>query len=134
VVGQGAKLKLFDTDLKLIQEYDLSSSSITLGQSVSFSPDGSKVYAGVYDGTWNELDLKTGQLLKVRFSSNETGATNLVVAPEGDRIAFMGGGFVQVADLDVDRVYRNICSWLRPRLPYIPDLSEDDRRLCAKMP
>jgi WD40 repeat protein len=134
VVGQGAKLKLFNADLELLKEYDLSSSSITLGQSVSFSPDGSKIYAGVYDGTWNELDRKTGQLLKVRFSSNETGATNLVVAPQGDRIAFMGGGFVQVADLNVDRVYQNICSWLRPRLPHIPDLSEDDRKLCAAQP
>jgi WD40 repeat protein len=131
LVGQGAKLRLFDADLRPLKDYELSSSSITLGQSVTFSPDGSKIYAGVYDGTWNELDRKTGQLLKVRFSSNETGATNLVVSPKGDQIAFMGGGFVQLADLNVDRVYKKMCAWLAPRLPYIPDLTDEDRKLCA---
>jgi hypothetical protein len=98
---------------------------------VAFSPDGNKVYAGVYDGSWNELDLKSRQLFKVRFSSGETGATNLVVSPLGDKLAFMGGGFVQLADLNVERVYKKMCVWLKPRLPFIPDLSGDDRALCA---
>jgi WD40 repeat protein len=134
LVGDGSKLKLFDTDLNLISEHELTSSSVVKGQSVAFAPDGSKVYAGAYDGTWNELDRKSGQLIKVRFSFNEAGATNIVVAPTGDKLAFMGGGFVQVVDLDADRVYRNICSWLAPRLPFISDLRLEDRNICVGFP
>lgn len=131
IVGQDSLLKILDTDLKELGSYELSPGKVTIGQSVAFSADGSRVYADVYDGSWNELDLKTGQLLKVRFSSGETGATNLVVSPKGDQLAFMGGGFVQLADLNVDRVYKKMCAWLAPRLPYIPDLTDEDRKLCA---
>jgi len=130
LVGSGIKLKILDNNLNLLKEFELSNTTANFVQSVTYSPDGSKVYAGLYGGIWIEVDLKSGQMLNVRFSSSETGIFNLVVSPQGDRLAFMGGGFVQVADLNVDRVYQNICSWLRPRLPYIPDLSDDDRNLC----
>ena len=130
VVGFGSKLKIYDFDLNLKREFNLSPSSIAIGQSVNYSPDGSKVYAGVYEGTWSEIELKTGKQLRIRFSVSETSTTNLVISPSGDKLAFMGGGFVQVSDLNLDRVYKNICTWLRPRLPHIPDLSEVDRNLC----
>jgi hypothetical protein len=48
-------------------------------------------------------------------------------------LVFMGGGFVQLAELDVDKVYKKMGSWLSPRLPYIPDLSEEERGLVPSL-
>lgn len=134
VVGKGATLNLYDANLKFIRSFELSKNSINQGQSVVFSPDGTKIYASVFDGTWNEVDLKTGKILQVRFSSTQAGARHITVNPQGDSIAFVGGGFVQIADLNVDRVYQKICTWLKPRLASIPDLSAEESSLCAATP
>ncbi|MDQ3233375.1 MAG: hypothetical protein M3Q07_16275, partial [Pseudobdellovibrionaceae bacterium] len=82
-------------------------------------------------GYWHEVDLAKKTQFKVRFATSSAAAFNISVSPSGDKLAFMGAGFVQVIDTSSDEMYKTICRWLKPKLPYLADLAESERKLCA---
>jgi WD40 repeat protein len=131
VLGSNSELRIFNLDLGL-QGAPISTNSqfSVMATSLAYDRSGTVIYAGLYDGTVTEVDLKTARTLKIRFNAADDGSRALQISPDGQKLAFYGKGKVQVLELDVEKRYKNICRWLKPRLRYFSSLPGYAAGLC----
>lgn len=131
VLSSDSQLRIFAVDLQLKRTPISTNSSFSvMATSLTYDGTGDVVYAGLYDGSVTEVDLQTARALKIRFNAADDGSRALQVSPDNQKLAFYGKGKVQVVELDVEKRYKNICRWLKPRLRYFSSLPGFSADLC----
>ncbi len=127
LLAKDSRLHFLTPDMDLKESLTLGSSWGAMPTGLLFANKAQKLYASSFDGSWMEMDLVTREKVRVSFTSIEDGARNFALSKDGQRLAYTGGGFVQVVDLSVENLHKKICRWLKPRLNHLGTSYETDR-------
>jgi hypothetical protein len=125
-------VRRFDEDLKVKgNPINLNQEFSIFANSIHYSPNDKKIYAGLYDGTFSEIEIETNRVFKARVSRTDEGPLQLILSPDGEKMSFSTTDGVRVWGLNMEKTYQVLCDWLRPRIQYFTNASSFQSGLCS---
>ncbi|NJR49835.1 MAG: hypothetical protein HC780_09980 [Leptolyngbyaceae cyanobacterium CSU_1_3] len=111
------------------QVAEIKTNQPTVG-SLIFSPDGTRIVTGSWDGTVRLWALSGQQVAEME--RHQGAVYSMSFSPDGKFIATAGNdGKIHVQSIEtLDQLLNRGCIWLQDYLRYSPDASDDDRKRC----